>query len=138
MEERTKIFLQRQDLKIGRTGKKTTTTQTRKTILQKENQFRTTITEEEDEEKHLNSTQNSLDDTELSVLISTITGDMDDYVWINSKPTMAIKLQAEINLKKEVLPLEEQVPKEFHEYLDIDAQRALLAPENCISRFFNV
>ena len=44
---------------------------------------------------------------------------MDDHVWINSKSTMATKLQAEINLKKEVLPLEEQVLKEFHEYLDI-------------------
>ena len=32
-----------------------------------------TIAEEEDEEEHLNSTQNPLDDNELSVLISTIT-----------------------------------------------------------------
>ena len=119
MEERAKVFLQRQNLKTGRTSKKTTTTQNRKTILKKENRLRTTITEEEDEEKHLNSTQNPLDDTELSVLISTITGDTDDHVWINSKSTMATKLQAEINLKKEVLPLEEQVPKEFHEYLDV-------------------
>ena len=38
---------------------------------------------------------------------------------INSKSTMATKIQAEINLKKEVLPLEEQVQKEFHEYLDV-------------------
>ena len=52
-------------------------------------------------------------------MISTITGNMDNYVWINSKSTMATKLQAEINLKKEVLPLEEQIPKEFHEYLDV-------------------
>ena len=70
-----------------------------------------TITEEEDEEEYLNSTQNSLDDTEFSVLISTITGNMDNSEWINTKTTMATKIQAGINVKKEILPLEEQVPK---------------------------
>ena len=71
-----------------------------------------------------------MDDTELSVLISTITGDTDDYVWINSKSTMATKLQAEINLRKKVLPLEEQVPKEFHEYLDVfSEEKAARFPE---------
>jgi hypothetical protein len=34
-----------------------------------------TITEEEDREAHLNSTQNPLDDKELALLISTITND---------------------------------------------------------------
>jgi hypothetical protein len=34
-------------------------------------QLRTTITEEEDEEEYLNSTQNPLDDTELSVTAQT-------------------------------------------------------------------
>ena len=49
-----------------------------KTLLEKEKQLRTTATiaEEEDEEEHLNSTQNPLDDNELLVLISTITGDI--------------------------------------------------------------
>ena len=51
-----------------------------KTLLEKEKQLRTTgtIAEEEDEEEHLNSTQNPIDDNKLSVLISTITGDMDN------------------------------------------------------------
>jgi hypothetical protein len=44
---------------------------------------------------------------------------MDDSIWINSKATMATKIQVEINLKKKVLPLEEQIPKEFHDFLDI-------------------
>ena len=103
-----------------------------KTLLEKEKRLRTTVTiaEEEDEEEHLNSTQNPLDDNELSVLISTITGDMDNSEWINSKSTMATKIQAEINLKKEVLPLEEQVPKEFHEYLDVfSEEKAARFPE---------
>ena len=90
----------------------------------------TTITEEEDEEEYLNLTQNPLDDTKLSVLISTIIGITDNNEWINSKSTMATKIQAEINVKKEILPLEEQVPKEFHEYLDIfSEEKAAWFPE---------
>ena len=75
--------------------------------------------EEKDEEEHLNSTQNPLEDTELSVLISTITGNMGNGIWINSKSTTATVIQAEINQEKEVLPLEKQIPEEFHKYLDV-------------------
>ena len=91
-----------------------------------------TITEEEDREAHLNSTQNPIeDDGELSLLISSITGDMDDSAWINSKSTTATRLQAEINLQKKVLPLEEQVPKEFHEFLDVfSEEKAARFPES--------
>jgi hypothetical protein len=32
---------------------------------------------------------------------------------------MATAIQAEINLKKKIPPVEEQVPKEFHDYLDV-------------------
>jgi hypothetical protein len=77
------------------------------------------IEEIPDKEEPLNSTQQPLDDNKLSVLVSTITGDMDDAIWINSKSTTATRIQAEINLQKKVLPLEEQVPKEFHEFLDV-------------------
>ena len=104
-----------------------------KTLPKREKQLRTTVTisEEEDKEEHLNSTQNPLDNGELSLLISSITGDMDDSIWINSKSTMATKIQAEINLKKTVLPLEEQVPKEFHEFLDVfSEENAARFPES--------
>ena len=74
----------------------------KRTIPQKETRLRTTSTEEKDEEEHLNSTQNPLEDTELSVLISTITGDTDNGTWINSKSTMATAIQVEINREKEV------------------------------------
>ena len=33
--------------------------------------------------------------------------------------SMAMEIQAELNLKKEEVPLREQVPKEFHDFLDI-------------------
>ena len=55
----------------------------------------TTITEEEDKEAHLNSTQTHLDEDELSLIISSITGNTDDSEWIHSKSTMATKIQAE-------------------------------------------
>ena len=103
-----------------------------KALPEKETQLRTTatITEEEDRDAHLNSTQNPLDDDELSLLISSITGDTDDSTWINSKSTTATKIQAEINQKKEVLPLEEQIPKEFHDFLDVfSEEKAARFPE---------
>ena len=88
------------------------------------------MVEEEDEEGYLNLTQNPLDNSELSLLISSITGDMDNNIWINSKSTMATAIQAEINLKKKVLPVEEQVPKKFHKFLDVfSEEKAARFPE---------
>jgi hypothetical protein len=93
----------------------------RKTTVKKERESArtpSTIVEVEDEEQHLNSTQNPLDEDDLSLLVSMITGETDD-VWINAKLNKATEIQAEINSKKKDLPLEEQIPKEFHEYLDV-------------------
>ena len=33
--------------------------------------------------------------------------------------SMATEIQAELNQKKKDLPLKEQIPKEFHDFLDI-------------------
>ena len=55
----------------------------------------------------------------MDLLIFNINGDMDRNIWINAKSTMAMEIQAEINLKKKVLPLEEQIQKEFHDFLDV-------------------
>ena len=78
----------------------------------------------------MNSTQYPLEEDELSVLISSITGDTDNSTWINSKSTMATQIQAEINQKKKVLPLEEQIPKEFHDFLDVfSEEKAARFPE---------
>ena len=72
-----------------------------------------TILEEEDKDTYLNQTQNPLEDRELSLLIASITGEMDNEIRINSKSTTATQLQAEINSKKTVLPLEEQFLRNF-------------------------
>ena len=65
-----------------------------------------------------NQTFNSIND-DMDLVISYINGDTDRNIWINAKSTMASEIQAEINLKKKVLQLEEQIPKEFHNCLDV-------------------
>ena len=102
-----------------------------KSLAQQTLRTKPSVEEISDEEEHLNSTQQPLDVDELSVLISTITGDEDDAIWINSKSTTATRIQAEINQQKEVLPLEEQIPKEFHEFLDVfSEEKAARFPES--------
>jgi hypothetical protein len=89
-----------------------------------------TVVEEEDREKHLNSTQHPLDEDDLSLIVSTITGNTDNDVWINAKLNKATEIQAEINLKKKDLPLEEQIPEEFHKHLDVfSEEKAARFPE---------
>src|SRR6202034_595111 len=62
-------------------------TTTEKRQLDKDTKTRTpvTITEEEDKEEHLNSTQNPTDDDRFISLISSITGEMDDNPWVSAK-----------------------------------------------------
>ena len=47
-----------------------------------------TISEEDDKEEYFNSTQNPLDESDLTKLISSITG-----VWINAKMSIAMETQ---------------------------------------------
>ena len=101
-------------------------------LPEKETQIRTAVTilEEEDKEEYLNSTQHPLDNSELALLVSSITHEMDNDIWINAKVSTATEIQAEINLKKKELPLKEQVPKEFHKFLDIfSEEKAARFPE---------
>ena len=56
---------------------------------------------------------------------------MDRNVWINAKSTMAMEIQTGINLIKKILPLEEQIPKEFHDFLDVfSEEKAACFPES--------
>ena len=84
----------------------------------------TTIMEEKDEEERLNQTLNPLPKTNLATLIATITDDPEDYLWINAKSTNAMTIQAETNLKKLMVPLKDQIPKEFHELLDVFSKKS--------------
>ena len=76
------------------------------------------IEEIPDDDEWKNQTINSIND-DMDLLISYIDGDMDRNVWISAKSTTATEIQAEKNLKKIILPLEEQIPKEFHDFLDV-------------------
>ena len=71
----------------------------------------------------MNQTLNPLPKTNLATLIATITDDPEDYLWINAKSTNATTIQAEINLKKPTVPLKDQIPKEFHEFLDVFSKK---------------
>ena len=60
-----------------------------------------------------------------------ILGDTPSDVWINAKMTTATSIQAEINQQKEDLPLTEQIPREYHQYLDVfDKNKAERFPES--------
>ena len=95
-----------------------------------QNRTAATISKEEDEEDHLNLIQNPLDNNGLALLVTSITDEMDTDTWINAKMSTAMEIQAELNLKKEEVPLREQVPKEFHDFLDIfSEEKAARFPE---------
>ena len=86
-------------------------------------QLPVTISEEDNKEEYLNSTQNPLDKSNLAILVSSITGEMDNNIRINAKTSMATEIQAELNQKQKDLPLEEQIPEEFHDFLDIFSEK---------------
>ena len=87
--------------------------------------------EEMDEQEYLNHTQNPLPQMELATLITTILGDVSLELWINAKMTTTTSIQAEINQQKEDLPLTEQIPKEYHRYLDVfDENKVECFPES--------
>ena len=91
----------------------------RKQLGHKEPRLETTIVEKIDEQEYLNHMQSYLSQTELSTLITMTLGDTSSDVWINAKSTTATLIQAEINQQKEDLPLTEQIPREYHLYLDV-------------------
>ena len=42
-----------------------------------------------------------------------------DDIWINAKTNIAMKLAIEENMKKQELPVKQQVPSEYHKFLNI-------------------
>src|SRR5271169_6380988 len=50
---------------------------------------------------------------------------LNDHIWINAKTNLAMEMAIKDNLSKEEKTVEELVPKEFHEYLDVfDEEKA--------------
>jgi hypothetical protein len=83
-----------------------------------------TIAEEIDREERLNRTQYPTPDNEILLgYIEELQRPND--IWINTKNSSAIEFHLKYNEKKEDLPLEQLVPKEYHEYLDVfDEEKA--------------
>ena len=69
----------------------------RKQLGYRKPKTRTIAMEETDEQEYLNHMQNTLPQTELATLITTILGDASSELWINSKTTTATAIQAEIS-----------------------------------------
>ena len=105
--------------KHGLTPMQLAKTLVRKQLGYKTPKLETTITEEMDEQANLNHTQNPLPEMELATLLTTLLGDASSDLWINAKTTTATAIQAEINQQKEDLPLTDQIPREYHQYLDV-------------------
>ena len=75
--------------------------------------------EEVDEEDWKNRTINRLEEEETSLLMATLTGQIDTDIWINTKTNLAMDMAIEANLKKKEILVTELVPLEYHEFLDI-------------------
>ena len=97
----------------------------------KENKTSATSTEVLDEEEYLNRTQNILDEDEESVIsFMNVNGNFEP-VWINAKTNLAMDMAIENNLKKQEKSVEDMVPKEYHEFLDVfSEEKAARFPES--------
>ena len=92
---------------------------------------KTSLKEEVDEEDWKNRTINQLEEDETSLLMATLTGQINMDIWINAKTNLAMDLAIEANLKKKEIPVTELVPPEYHEFLDVfDEEKANRFPES--------
>ena len=88
-----------------------------------------TITEEPDPEEKFNRTQNPTESNEI-LLAYLEEEQKPNKLWINAKTTTAIEFHLKHDNKKENLPVDQQIPKLFHDYLDIfDEDKANRFPE---------
>ena len=84
-----------------------------------ENRTPATFIEVLDKEEYLNRTQNTLDEDKKSIIsFININGEF-ELVWINTKTNLAMDMASENNLKKQECMVEEMVPKEYHEFLNV-------------------
>jgi hypothetical protein len=88
-----------------------------------------TITEETDQEENLNHTQNPTENNEI-LLAYIEEVQKPNETWINAKTSNAIEFHLQHDDKKDDLPLEQQIPEAYHEYLDVfDEKKADRFPD---------
>ena len=95
----------------------------------KKNSRNQLLSEEQDQEEHLNRTQNpTLSEDILLAYINE--QEEEDSRWIRAKTTTSIEFHLQHDEKRLDLPLNEQVPKEYHDYLDVfDEKKADRFPD---------
>ena len=84
-----------------------------------ENRTLATSIEVLDEEEYLNWTQNTLDEDKESIISFMDINSKFELVWINTKTNLAMDMAIKKNLKKQEHTVEEMVPKEYHEFLNV-------------------
>ena len=88
-----------------------------------------TIEEEEDQQCQLNRTRNPLLDRELLLCLVEDSAEP-DVIWINTKTSNSIEFHLEHDEKKKEIPLNQQIPADYHEYLDVfDEEKADRFPD---------
>ena len=88
------------------------------------------INNENDQEELLNVPINPLLDETLPIQIIGNTEQDKPNIWINAKLTTSQLLHQTQDEKKKVVPLKEQIPEEYHEFLDVfDEKKADHFPE---------
>ena len=87
-----------------------------------------------DEEEEKNRTLNPIMDNETDTLISLLDIEEElESIWLNAKTTTSNEFHIKHDEKKEDLPLEQQIPSAYHEFLDIfDEKKADRFPESRI------
>ena len=85
----------------------------------KENRTPATSIKVLDEEEYLNRAQNTLDEDEESIISFMDVNGKFEPVWINTKTNLGMDMAIKNNLKKQEKSVEEMVPKEYHEFLDV-------------------
>ena len=91
--------------------------------------LRAVIAEETDEEENLNQTQNPTPNGEILLAYLEET-QRPEEIWVNAKTSNSIEFHLKHDEVKEELPIEQLVPKPFHEYLDVfDENKADRFPE---------
>ena len=88
-----------------------------------------TLEEEKDPQAELNRTLNpSPNNKILLAYIEDLTEQ--DVIWINTKTSSSIEFHLKHDEEKKEAPLDEQIPTEYHEYLDVfDEEKADRFPE---------
>ena len=100
----------------------------------KQNKFfpKPSVEEIPDKEENKNRTQNPALDDDME-LDSAHLGEEEFNIWLNAKMTASNEFHLQHDEKKADLPIEKQVPPEYHEYLDVfDEQKADRFPSSRI------